>query len=156
MIISDINELAAELGGALDRDTNRIVLTRYVAPVIEKILEKHVEEDIYGVDPRGPHSWYGGLYPRRHNIAKNIKSEIDGNGVLHVTSTEEANAPARGWHSSGPGGFLELFEVGNMGFLKRHGKSFPRPAVTRAQKEVDSSPEVRAAVELGLREVLGE
>lgn len=123
----------------------------------EDVLRSHIETDIYGVDQRVENGWcrpvVGGLegqtesatYERRHELPSTVYSEREGD-VVYVNAYGEANTPLFGYGvftSVQPGSFLELLERGNLGFLTqrtRYAPSFPRPALSNAQAEVDSKP----------------
>lgn len=124
---------------AISDDPNiiRDILMNDVAPVVEDILAKHIEHDIYGAyTPVG--------YERRYSLTKSIVSKMINGNTLLVTSIAQPNLPHTGWVSSGDGAFLAMLENGDLGWWR---KGFPRPAVSNAQKEVDSSSAVRSAIQ---------
>ena len=125
----------------------------YVAPYVEDILSAHIESDIYDVYSPKPNGWVHGTYQRRHALTGSITSIINGN-VLSTTSTATPNASVTGaatWGSA-DGAFFDLLASGNMG-LWRGG--FPRPAIPRAQAEVDGSIGViENLLQKGLEDIL--
>lgn len=139
-VIDNINDLYAM---ALDTSLARIVLMEYVAPVVEDILRKHIESDVYGA--YGP-----SVYQRRMSLVNNIRSQMISDNELLVTSIAQPNKPANGWHSSGDGAFLYMLEAGDLGWWR---KGFPRPAISNAQREVDSSTAVESAKRNGIKRV---
>jgi len=119
-----------------------------VNPVAEKILREHIAEDIYA-------AYTPAYYQRRHVLEQSVEGDLTGPGTLFVTSTASASpslVPGYSFENRYPGAFLEMLEVGNMGFWRRH---FPRPAVAMAQVAIDKSPEIRRAIEGGLRREFG-
>lgn len=127
-----------------ERDNERILMD-YVAPVVEEILRKHIEKDVYG-------AYTPWRYNRRGSLTARIQSKILPDGTLLVTSMAEPNVPHTGWQSSGDGAFLYMLEVGDLGWWR---KGFPRPAITNAQKETDHSGKVKAAIKQGRKSVQG-
>jgi len=124
---------------ALDR-----ILLDDVGPIAEKILEERIEADIYD-------AYTPAYYQRRHVLEDSIESTITDPGTLFVTSTATAAPsllPGHAFENRYPGAFLEMLEVGNMGFWR---KNFPRPAVLRAQGIITGSSEVRSAIADGIR-----
>lgn len=139
-VIDNIDDLCA---AAIDTSSARIVLMEYVAPVVEEILRKHIEMDVYGAyDPK--------VYTRSNSLTANVRSMLIADDELLVTSTAVPNTPHVGWHSSGDGSFLYMLEVGNLGWWR---KGFPRPAIHNAQREVNSSTAVKAAKRNGIKRV---
>lgn len=143
----DIESLIAAIGTA-----PTAVMADEVAKEAEKILLKHIKSDIYGAYTPIPGGWVNGeTYSRRHVLENNIKSTIEPDGTLLVTSEATASqSVVKGYHFSNmyAGSFLELLESGHMGIWKN---GFARPAVSNAQKEVDNSSKIRAAFEMGLK-----
>lgn len=139
-IIDNIDDLYTS---ALDTSAARIVLMEYVAPVVEEILRKHIESDIYGAyNPK--------TYTRSNSLTANVRSMLISDNELLVTSTAVPNTPHVGWYSSGDGAFLYMLEVGDLGWWR---KGFPRPAISNAQREVDSSTAVESAKRNGIKRV---
>lgn len=131
------------------------ILLAEVAPVVEEILRRHIQTDIYDAYTPKEGAWVDGqTYERRHVLEDAITSEIIDGGTLFVTSVAAANdSVVRGYEFSNdhPGAFLELLESGNMGIWRG---GFARPAVTNAQSEVDGSAEIRMLIENGVRREL--
>jgi len=128
--------------------TSACILLRDVSPVAEKILKERIAEDIYA-------AYTPAYYQRRHVLEQNVEGDLTGPGALLVTSTAAASPsilPGYSFENRYPGAFLEMLEVGNMGFWRRH---FPRPAVAMAQGEIDRSTEIRRAIADGIRRELG-
>ena len=121
----------------------RIVMMDYVAPVVEEILRKHIESDIYG-------AYTPKFYERSYSLTANVRSQMISDDELLVTSTAVPNTPHAGWHSSGDGAFLYMLEVGDLGWWR---KDFPRAAISNTQRETDSSTKVRQAMKLGVEQV---
>ena len=120
------------------------VLEHDVSPVAEKILRERIAEDIYA-------AYTPSYYKRRHVLEQSVESDLISSGTLFVTSTAGANeslVPGYSFENRYPGAFLEMLEVGNMGFWRR---DFPRPAVSMAQGEIDRSSEIRSAIEAGIQ-----
>lgn len=138
--VDNISDLRA---AAIDASASRIVLMEYVAPVVEEILRKHIASDIYG-------AYSPNVYDRRMSLMNSIKSQMISDSELLVTAIAQPNKPAHGWHSSGDGAFLHMLETGNLGWWR---KGFPRPAISNAQREVDSSSAVERAKRTGIKRV---
>lgn len=139
----EIDNIDALYAAAFDSASVRIVLMEYVAPVVEGILRKHIETDIYG-------AYSPTAYDRRMSLTNSIKSQMISDNELLVTAASQPNFPANGWHSSGDGAFLHMLELGDLGWWR---KGFPRPAISNAQREVDSSTAVEAAKRNGIKRV---
>lgn len=146
-------------------------LNNDIKPIVYEILYKHIQKDIYGVYTPAENGWveYNPdtgrfrshvTYKRRYVLLdpKNAYSEthyeINGDtitGKLFATiDAKVAPFPRkRSFKYTGHGAFLELLEIGRLGIFTRAkfgGGSFPRPAVSNAQKEVDNSPRIKAAI----------
>lgn len=136
-------------------DVGMIDVLQSVIPVAEDILRKHIRKSVYISSEPHPNKWVNGeTYQRRHTLEDSVETIWEGDHEIVITSTADANASIiPGYHfvSSYPGGFLQLLESGHMGFLNAGAHGFPRPAVTNAQMEVNSSSKINAAVEKGLR-----
>jgi len=107
-------------------------------------LRERIAEDIYAI-------YTPAYYQRRHVLEQNVEGDLTNPGTLLVTSTADASpsvVPGYSFENRYPGAFLEMLEVGNMGFWRRH---FPRPAVAMAQGIIGSSSEIRRAIEAGIR-----
>lgn len=144
------------LVAGINRDLQN-VLKRDVAPVVKNILEEHISDDIYSVYVPAPGAWVGGsTYQRRHILETSIVSWVERqNNVLATTSTAPASPPVARksvFDSSTPGAFLALLESGHMGFLTytKAGASFPRPALSNAQEDINGNPQILEAIRRGL------
>ena len=126
------------------QETLDCILLCDVSPIAEKILKERIAEDIYA-------AYTPAYYQRRHVLEQSVEGDLTAPGTLLVTSTADA-APSllKGYtfENRYPGAFLELLEVGNMGFWR---KDFPRPAVAMAQNAIDRSAEIRRAITEGIR-----
>lgn len=129
-------------------------MEEYVAPFVEDVLSEHVESDIYDVYTPKENGWVNGTYHRRHALTWNIKSVVK-DGVMSTTSVAEPSRSITGaatWGSK-DGAFFDLLASGNMG-LWRGG--FPRPAIPKAQAEVDASiGTIETLLQRGLEYILG-
>ena len=125
------------------QDTLDCILLCDVSPIAEKILKERIAEDIYA-------AYTPAYYQRRHVLEQSVEGDLTAPGTLLVTSTADA-APSllKGYtfENRYSGAFLELLEVGNMGFWR---KDFPRPAVAMAQEIIDRSAEIRRAITDGI------
>lgn len=137
-------EVSSNGSVSLSREDREDILMNDVAPIVVDILKKHIQEDIYD-------AWEPTVYHRRYSLEKNIICSIDDDGELFVTSVAPPAPPHLGWSNTGEGSFLYMLEVGNMGWWK---KGFPRPAISLAQKEVDNSTEIEAAIQAGIKRVM--
>ena len=147
---ADFESLAA----AVETELTKILIAD-VASIAEEILESHIHSDIYGVDYRINGGWVGGeTYQRREQLPSTVYSEMEDKSTLVVSANGSPNTPIIKGHSvyGDGGGFLKLLEKGPWG-IYRHG--FPRPAVTLAQREIDSSPRIAAAIERGIKKRIG-
>lgn len=129
------------------------ILNRDVAPVAKDIVKKHIQKDIYDAYALIPNGWIGGqTYQRRHVLENSIYHKFtsnDGDEII-ITSNGRPSDPVvkhSVFDSSVPGAFFLMLEVGDMGFWR---KGFPRPAIGNAQKKIDHSPDIRAAIQSGL------
>ena len=143
------------LVSAVDAKATQI-LQRYVAPVAEDILKKHIKSDIYDVYTPKTNGWVNGTtYQRRHALEQAVTTIVQDKHTILVTSTATASpAVLSGWsfHNRYPGAFLKLLEVGNMGIWRG---GFPRPAVTNTQNEIDTSQEIKSAIQNGIQREIG-
>lgn len=161
-------ELLEQMG--VSKDAVKDVLMHDVADEMEKILLKHIKSDIYGA--YSPHKFKWGWnyvppgfvrlgteyttsryiqYKRRgslNNKGTMVRKMLDDNTVF-VTQDAPPNESVigSGWESN-EGGFLQMLgtHVGRIW----HG-AFERDAITPAQAEIDSSPEIQAAFERGIK-----
>ena len=146
-----------------EKDT-RLILEKYVKPVMQEILLEHIREDIYGSSPtssyagrpaKTPYDKAGlpspNWYVRSYNLldAGNLFTEIDGN-TIYMTSNAQPPTVWSGSWSATDGGFLALLEGGDLGMWR---KGFPRPALSNAQKEVDRSQAIRSAINKGFEDI---
>lgn len=121
-----------------------LILQHDVAPIAKDILKERIEVDIYD-------AYTPAYYERRHVLEQGVESDLLASGILLVTSTAAANdslVPGYAFENRYLGAFLEMLEVGNMGFWRR---SFPRKAVFMAQGIIERSSEVRRAIEAGVQ-----
>lgn len=143
------------LVSAVDAKATQI-LQRDVAPVAEDILKKHIKSDIYDVYTPKTNGWVNGTtYQRRHALEQAVTTIVQDKHTILVTSTATASpAVLSGWsfHNRYPGAFLKLLEVGNMGIWRG---GFPRPAVTNTQNEIDTSQEIKSAIQNGIQREIG-
>lgn len=143
------------LVSAVDAKATQI-LQRDVAPIAEDILKKHIKSDIYDVYTPKQNGWVNGTtYQRRHVLEQAVTTTVQDKHTILVTSTATASpAVLSGWsfHNRYPGSFLKLLEAGNMGIW--HG-GFPRPAVTNTQNEIDTSQEIKSAIQNGIQREIG-
>jgi len=130
------------------QETLDCILLCDASPIAERILKERIEEDIYA-------AYTPAYYERRHLLEQGVEGDLTSPGTLVVTSTADASpsiVPGFSFESRYPGAFLEMLEVGNMGFWRR---SFPRPAVTMAQGVIDKSAEIKRAFKDGIRREFG-
>lgn len=129
----------------------RTILDKDIAPIAEDILKKYIKSDIYDAYTPIPNGWVGGqTYERRHVLDGSVCHSFISDDEILITSNETASkSVVKGYsfHNRRPGSFLKLLETGNMG-IWAHG--FPRPAVGNAQKEINRSAIVRAAIRSGI------
>lgn len=142
------------------------ILQRDVAPVAEDILKKHIKSDIYdaytpktngwvlkvGTTASGKDKYVRTTYQRRNDLIDAVYSRMMGKHTLFITSSAKVNTPLFGKFQNHEGAFLELLESGNMG-LWRGG--FPRPAVMNTQNEIDTSHEIKSAIQNGIQREIG-
>lgn len=128
-----------------------------VAPVVEEILRRHIQTDIYDVYTPKEGAWIGGeTYERSHLLEDNVTSYIIDGDTLLTTSMTTADRPiVEGYEFSSnyPGAFLEMLASGRTGIWS---SGFSRPAVENAQAEVNNSSAVRQAVERSVKKALGQ
>ena len=144
---NSIDDLFRAIGGV------EIMDEAHMSTVIEEgksVLYRHIQSDIYGAYTPKPGGWVGGkTYARRHSLSRGSLVAIsEPDGTITITSTAVPGAPVgRGSISSEPGSLLQLIEGDRHG-LWRGG--FPRPAVSNAQKEIDSGA-LMSAIEKALQ-----
>lgn len=139
-----IRDLDALCDAAIDAVAAKTILMDYVAPVVEDILRKHIDQDVYG-------AYSPTVYSRRGSLTAGVQSRMIADDELLVTTIAQPNRPASGWASSGDGAFLYMLEVGDLGWWR---KGFPRPAISNAQRETDRSSAVERAKKAGIRQVM--
>ena len=129
----------------------KTILDKEIAPVAEDIVRQHIQSDIYDVYTPIPNGWVNGTtYKRRHVLDKSVYHSFISDDEIMITSNATASkSVVRGYsfHNRRPGSFLKLLETGRMG-IWRHG--FPRPAITKAQNEINKSSTIRHAIQSGL------
>lgn len=136
------------------------ILTTDVAPVAEDILRKHIQKDIYEAYTPKENGWistdgHRTTYERRYDLGEAVTSYMSGDHTLMITSRAKASpAVVKGYRfrDKYDGAFLELLESGHMGIWR---KGFPRPAVSNAQKEIDNSRHIAAAIRRGITREIG-
>lgn len=145
------------LKAGIDRDL-KVILERDVAPIMEEILREHIESDIYGVYTPEEGAWVNGTtYQRRHTLSAGVmhffnKRENQINVTSNVTASP-AVVTGYSFHNRRPGVFLQMLENGDMGFLWRSPRvmsTFPRPALSNAQEEINNNPRILDAIRRGL------
>lgn len=131
------------------------ILKQDVAPVVEEIVQSHIQSDIYYAYSPHPGVWVNGsTYERRHALENSIYSSITDGDTLLVTSTATASPSIINGYSFRnryPGAFLKMLESGNTGIWR---KGFPRPAIGNAQTEIDDnlqSGSISRAIENGIK-----
>jgi len=131
------------------------ILKQDVAPIVEEILQSHIQSDIYYAYSPRPGAWVKGTtYKRRHILEKNIASSLSDSETLFVTSTATASpSVVKGYsfRNRYPGAFFKMLESGNTGIWR---KGFPRPVVSNAQMEIDDnlqSGSISRAIENGIK-----
>lgn len=148
-VYNSVEEFLAAVEAAIPE-----VAEEYIAPYVEDVLSRHIESDIYDVYTPKEGGWVHGTYHRRHALTGGIQSVFKGD-VLSTTSTAAPSPSILGaatWGSA-EGAFFDLLASGNMG-LWRNG--FPRPAIPKAQAEIDGSTDVLDRLfEKGLNAILG-
>lgn len=125
-----------------------------VAVAAKKIYLKHVQNDVYSAYTPKEGKWVGGTtYIRRYTLEHGAYVKMEDPTTLIASSDAEADdCVVPGYFFSNENqGFLRLIESGNTGIWK-HG--FPRPFVTNAQKEFDSSSEISRAIQNEINRVM--
>ena len=132
-----------------------IILKQDVAPIVEEIVQSHIQSDIYYAYSPRPGAWIkGSTYQRRHTLENNISSSLLDGETLFVTSTATASpSVVKGYRFQNryAGAFLKMLESGNTGIWRR---GFPRPAITNAQTEIDDNLQngsISRAIERGIK-----
>ena len=128
-------------------------------PIAEQIVREHIESDIYGAYSPKAGGLFGGImytepYHRRHDLTSQVYAIYQGDDEILVTSYATGNVPvlkSYSWNRGEPGSFLKFIEEGSFGLWKN---GFPRPAITNAQKEIDTSLKsgaIAAAIRGGIK-----
>lgn len=147
---NSIEEYIAAVEAALPK-----VLEEYFAPHIEDVLKKHVQSDIYDAYTPKEGGWINGTtYQRRHSLLNTIESQINGNVMATTSSASPSPSVRKGsvWGSA-DGAFFDLLASGNMGIWRG---GFPRPAVERAQAEIDGEMAfLEGLLQKGLEAIVG-
>lgn len=120
------------------------ILLHDVSPVAKDILRERIEEDIYA-------AYTPAYYERRYELTKHVDADLIASGALLVTSLADASPsviPDHKFENRYAGAFLEMLEVGNMGFWR---KDFPRKAVAITRGIIENSSEIRRAIEAGIQ-----
>lgn len=132
------------------------ILEKDVAPVAEEILKEHIKSDIYDVYTPKENGWVDGkTYERRNDLEDGVKSILQNNNTLCVTSTTKASPSVLDGYSFRnryTGAFLKLLESGNMGIWKG---GFPRPAVSNTEKDFETNSEIKEAIKNGIKREIG-
>lgn len=134
------------------------ILKQDVAPIVEEIVQSHIQSDIYYAYSPHPGAWINGsTYQRRHVLENNITSSLSDNKTLFVTSTATASpSVVKGYsfRNKYPGAFLKMLESENTGIWR---KGFPRPAISNAQAEIDDNLQngsISRAIQNGIKREL--
>lgn len=157
-----IEELLAAVNEDAQASIVNEVLMQDVAPIVEEMLLSHIQHDIYDAYTPVERGWFHNqTYPRRWTLLRreNLRSWILEDGVLAVTSTAVPDGPVskhynKSFYDMETGGFLAMLENGNMGFWSRMKGPLPRPALSRAQSEVDASQisgRIKHAIDNGIK-----
>ena len=141
-------------------DDVKLILENDVAPVMEDILRDHIRSDIYDVGAGTPQegAWINGTtYHRRHVLENSVMHFFNKReNQINVTSNATASpSVCRGWsfHNRRPGVFLQMLENGDMGFVMKSDRvasTFPRPALSNAQEEINGNTRIFNAIRRGL------
>lgn len=137
----------------------RETLENKIGDQVWKVLKQHIKTDIYDAyNPKGNWSFAestrrksGGLSDDANKYTEVVKLP-NGTWRLRVTSIADPSPSVLGWAwVPSIGGFLQMLEKGDLGFwtrkhsqnMTREGekKTFPRPAITNAQDEVNKNYE---------------
>lgn len=156
---------------AAAQEAAKKILQKDVAKVGKEILKEHIENDIYGAYTPKTNGWVIGreaggskvdwtrtTYKRRNDLPKSVIALMENDGQTLTITNDNSKAVPRpaligSFHNRRPGSFLQLLESGNMGLWKG---GFARPAVSNAQREIDSSSDITLAIEQGIaREITG-
>lgn len=134
------------------------VLVNHVKPVMEDIVKRHIQTDIYDAYTPVEIYQFGGKiyqgYQRRHILEKSMYYELQGRNkdTIMVTSSAPANKPiVKGYsfHNRRPGAFLKMLEGPKRGIWRN---GFPRPAISNAQSEIDRSKAIDRAIQAGINQ----
>lgn len=131
------------------------ILKQDVAPIVEEIVQSHIQSDIYYAHTPRPGAWINRTtYQRRHALENNIVSSFSDKETLFVTSTASASpsiVKGYSFRNRYPGAFLKMLESGNTGIWRR---GFPRPVINNAQIEIDDNLQggsISRAIENGIK-----
>lgn len=136
----------AEYDGGMSSIIKQVML-QDIAPIVEDVLKKHIQSDIYDAYTPREGAWVDGeTYQRRHELEQHITSQMIDEKTLLVTSDAAANdpiVPGYVFSNNYAGAFLELLESGHMGIWQ---SGFARPAVQNAQAEVDHMSSIQTTI----------
>lgn len=134
------------------------VLEKYAAPIAEEIVRQHIISDIYNAYTPKENGWVDTkgnrvTYQRRHDLENSLYYQFNGVDEILITSNAKANRSVgrQKFRHRYPGSFLELLESGNMGMWRG---GFPRPAIAKAQAEIDGSTAIQKAIQYGINKEL--
>lgn len=128
------------------------ILRDDVVPVADEIVKRHIETDIYAAYTPRPGAWVDGTtYQRRRELPDSLIHlySSDGTEVLITSEAKASKSVVKGYsfHHRRPGAFLSLFESDNTGIWNG---GFARPAISNAQREINSSKQIQAAIQTGI------
>lgn len=130
------------------------ILEKDISVYTKAILSQHIWNDIYWAytpkvggwssryaNTQGQHD-ASGTYRRRYGLPRSVYSVLVESGVLMTTSDAKPRPPVKRSKSypAQPGEFLLLLEGNSSAYNGGMGVwqgGFPRPAVTRAQREIN-------------------
>lgn len=135
------------------------ILKEYVAPVAEDILRRHIQTDIYDAYTPKTNGWVSSdgkreTYQRRHVLERAVRSVLEDDNTLLVTSTARPSPSVVKGHNfinRYDGSFLELIQSGHTGIWKG---GFPRPAVRNTEadfKDFDKGKRLGSVIQYGIR-----
>jgi hypothetical protein len=136
------------------------ILKTEVAKTAKAIVDKHIQSDIY--DAYSPAGYESGGYSRRGALGSpgnTIDKMIDEETLL-ITNIAPPSPPVFGGGSSGafPDELLYWINEGlvpNYFNDKDYPWMHPRPAIDEAQEEINTSQEINAAINSGVKRVFG-
>ena len=129
------------------------ILVTDVAPVAEEIVRRHIETDIYAAYTPRPGAWVNKTtYQRRKRLPEEVTHFVQekGTSILVTSTAKSSKSIVKGWsfHNRRPGSFLSLIEHGPFGIWR---SGFPRPAISKAQQEINSGEGIRDAIRSGIK-----